>query len=258
MKPFTVNNLWDNDGARKKAKRIGRGRGSGKGKTAGKGDHGQKSRAGGSISPRFEGGQTPIHRRLPKWGMPHSNRQRYQYINLSKILYLINHGRLDATKPITIRDLYMTGAFKKIRYGVKVLSNGGEELNVPLHLEVSDASTRTIKLIKEKGGSVKCIYRTALKIKEHCKPHLYRFPLDEPVATKKAVENMERIKQRGADVVYNAPEWVKIKEEQAKKAESEIKGTKFEYPAPRHEGVGKDKIRKRKQQIHKEINLGIL
>lgn len=52
-----------------------------------------------------------------------SNRQRFQYINLSKIVYLINHGRLDASKPITIRDLYMTGAFKKVKYGVKVLSN---------------------------------------------------------------------------------------------------------------------------------------
>lgn len=257
FRPLVINNLWDNDGARRRAKILGRGPGSGKGKTAGRGHKGQRSRSGGSLHPSFEGGQTPLADRLPKWGMTRRNNQRYDYINLDKIIYLVKHGRLDHTRTITIKDLYDTGAFRRIRYGVKVLGRGADQLDFSLDLEVSDASKETIEAIKNKGGSVKCIYRTKLKLKEHIKPYMFKFALDEPLPTVKTVENLERIKERGAEVVYNVPDWKKAELETASKAEKELKEAEFEFPVKRHEGMGAKTVRTRKPPLQKFIDLGL-
>jgi len=255
LKPFTINNLWANEGSRKIAKRLGRGPGSGKGKTSGRGHKGQRARAGGSIRPSFEGGQTPLVDRLPKWGMKRTNRKRYTYINLSRIIYLVKHGRINPENVITLKTLRDCGAFRKIKYGVKVLSKGAHNLDFPLKLEVSDASESAINAIKKNGGSVTCIYRTKLKVKEHLKPHLFAFPLDEPLPPAKEVAKLESIRERGAQVIYNVPEWQKRVQSQAATAKKEV-GEEFEYPVRIYEGMGKDRLRPRKQQLQKVINYG--
>jgi len=253
LRPFTINNLWDNDGARRRGKRLGRGPGSGKGKTSGRGHKGQRSRAGGTLRPSFEGGQTPLVDRLPKWGMKRQNTQRFEYINLKQIVYLVQHGRLNAEKVITIKDLKEAGAFRRVKYGVKILGRGAEKLNIPLRFEVSDATEDAIEAIKKNGGSVTCIYRTKLKMKEHLKPHLFGFPLEEPLPTLKSVRKLDKIQQRGAEVVYNVPDWKKKEVEELAKAEKEV-GEEFQIPVKVYEGMGKDKIRERKPILPKFID----
>ena len=127
LMPFTINHLWDNPGARKKAKRVGRGPGSGKGKTCGRGHKGSKAR-GTNKGPAFEGGQTPITRRLPKWGKPRSKafKQPLNILKLGALQYFIDKGRLDPSQTITMRDLFEAGVFSKIAYGVHVYEHGAE------------------------------------------------------------------------------------------------------------------------------------
>lgn len=91
-------------------------------KTAGRGYKGQRSRAGGGVNPRFEGGQAPFQRRMPKWGCARSNRERPILVNLEKIVEFVKKNRLDNTKTITIKHLYDANLFKKTVYGVKILS----------------------------------------------------------------------------------------------------------------------------------------
>ena len=91
-------------------------------------------------------------------------------INLTQINYFVKKGILNPNSPITIKHLVDCGLVKKVRYGVKVLGRGYEKIDYPLHLEVSDASANAIKLIESKGGSVKLIFRTQLKLKEHINP----------------------------------------------------------------------------------------
>jgi large subunit ribosomal protein L15 len=248
--------LWDNDGARRKGKRLGRGPGSGKGKTSGRGHKGQRSRAGGSIRPSFEGGQTPLVDRLPKWGMKKKNLERLEYINLKKIVYLVQHGRLNPEKVITIKDLKEAGAFRRVKYGVKILGRGAEDLNIPLKFEVSDASEDAIEAIKKAGGSVTCIYRTKLKMKEHLKPHLFAFPLNEPLPTVKSVRKLDKLQERGAEVVYSVPDWKKKESEELTKAEKEL-GETFQIPVKVYEGMGKDKVRARKPILPKFIDYNL-
>ena len=174
--PITANNLADNKGARYKFKRLGRGRASGKGKTSGRGHKGTKARSGGSVHPRFEGGQTPLSKRLPKWGM---SRKAFvdplNTVNFAKLYYFIQKGRLDTTKTITINSMFEAGVFSDVKYGVKLLAKGVELIDRPLNIEITEASMSAIKAVNEKGGSVVLKYRTPKQIQYHLKP--YKFPL---------------------------------------------------------------------------------
>ena len=117
MLPFTPNNLWDNPGARRFAKRIGRGPGSGLGKTSGRGHKGTYARAGGTISRGFEGGQNPLHIRFPKFGQQKdrfNNGQSLEQLNLGKIAYHIEKGNLDTSKVIQMKDLLDCGVISKV------------------------------------------------------------------------------------------------------------------------------------------------
>ena len=105
-----LNKLNDNNGATSSSKRIGRGTGSGIGKTSGKGHKGQKSRSGVSING-FEGGQMPIHRRLPKRGFKKYNRKVYRILNLGEIQKLIDNGKIDHSKEIDNSSLLSSGIF---------------------------------------------------------------------------------------------------------------------------------------------------
>lgn len=198
--PLTVNSLRDNKGARTPKTRWGRGPGSGKGKTCGRGHKGYKARVG-NVSRHFEGGQTPITRRLPKHGFRKLGcRENYNYINLDRIIYLILKGRLDPSNKITIRELFWSGGISKMKKGLKLLSRGSENLKdlPPLHIEVSSASQRAIEEIKSCGGMVTCVHHTPLTLQYQCKPWKFiRKPMD-PIPKFKKVIKLLNQEEKGA------------------------------------------------------------
>jgi large subunit ribosomal protein L15 len=136
-----LNQLSDNKGARKARKRIGRGIGSGTGKTSGKGHKGQKSRSGVALKG-FEGGQMPLHRRLPKRGFKNIFAKRYTVVNLGRLQQAIDEGKLDAKQDID------AGALD----GVRLLAKG--ELKAKLKVSVAGASKAAVEAVEKAGGSV--------------------------------------------------------------------------------------------------------
>src|SRR3954462_15193755 len=127
-----LNELSDN-GARQMRKRIGRGIGSGKGKPGGRGGKGQTARSGWS-GKGFEGGQMPLHRRLPKRGFTNIFRKDYVEVGLDRIEVAIAAGRLDAAQPINAEALKAAGIVKNVRDGIRLL--GGAELSRKLTIDV--------------------------------------------------------------------------------------------------------------------------
>lgn len=146
-----LNKIRDNKGARYKAKRVGRGLGSGKGKTCGSGYKGQKSRTGVAING-FEGGQMPIHRRLPKRGFTNIFKQNVEIINLGDIQYLIDEKKIDKSEKISREKLKTLGFIKNLKSKFKILGNG--ELKVLINIEADYCSTKAYKIIKDLGGNV--------------------------------------------------------------------------------------------------------
>ncbi len=146
-----LNALSDRAGATKAKKRLGRGIGSGLGKTSGKGTKGQKSRAGVSIKG-FEGGQMPLHRRLPKRGFNNIFAKRFNELNLGRIQQAVESGRLDGKKTITVAALKEAGLIRREKDGVRLLGKG--ELTAKLAFEVTGASQSAIKAIEATGGTV--------------------------------------------------------------------------------------------------------
>jgi large subunit ribosomal protein L15 len=141
-------------GARKTRKRIGRGIGSGKGKTGGRGGKGQTARSGVRIKG-FEGGQMPLHRRLPKRGFTPPSPRDLNEVNLGRIQAAIDAGKLDATRPIDVAALIEAGVVGRPRDGVKILGNG--ELKAKADFEVYGASKSAVEAIEKAGGSVKTL-----------------------------------------------------------------------------------------------------
>ena len=118
-----LNAISDNPGATKNRKRVGSGIGSGTGKTSGSGHKGQKARSGVSING-FEGGQMPIHRRLPKRGFTNIFSKKYVEVNLGRLQTAIDAGKLDASKPVDSAALLGAGVISKPRDGVRILAKG--------------------------------------------------------------------------------------------------------------------------------------
>lgn len=147
-----LNELQDRPGARQARKRVGRGMGSGRGKTATRGQKGQKSRSGVAIKG-FEGGQMPIHMRLPKRGFKNIFAKRYAVVNLGRIQAAIEAKKLNAKKPITIEVLGAAGLVGKVRDGVRLLAKG--ELKAKASFEVTGASAAAVAAVEKLGGSVK-------------------------------------------------------------------------------------------------------
>lgn len=137
------------EGARKSRKRIGRGHGSGQGKTAGKGHKGQNARSGGGVRPGFEGGQTPLFRRLPKRGFTNINHKEYAIVNLDTL------NRFEDGSEVNAETLLAAGIIKKLYSGVKVLGNG--KLERKLTVKVSKVSAEALKQIEALGGQVEVI-----------------------------------------------------------------------------------------------------
>src|SRR5246127_5605347 len=128
-----LSDIADNAGSRKKRMRVGRGIGSGKGKTAGRGGKGQTARSGVRIKG-FEGGQMPLHRRLPKRGFTPPSPRDLNEVNVGRVQAAIDAGRLDATRPIDVAALIEAGVVGRPRDGVKILGNG--ELKAKADFEV--------------------------------------------------------------------------------------------------------------------------
>ena len=135
----------------KKPKRVGRGIGSGTGKTSGAGHKGQKSRSGVAIKG-FEGGQMPLHRRLPKRGFKNNFRTSYSVINIGDIDKAINNKKIDEKKIITKEDFFKAGLIRNKNVLVKILGNG--KTSFALNLKVDKASKTAIKLISDKKGKI--------------------------------------------------------------------------------------------------------
>lgn len=146
-----LNEIHDNPGARYKAKRVGRGIGSGKGKTAGSGTKGQKSRTGVAING-FEGGQMPIHRRLPKRGFTNIFREVQQYVNIGVLQQLVDNGKLNAASPITKDMLKALGLIACVSKPVKLLAKG--VLSSSISVEVDAASSAATVAVEKAGGKI--------------------------------------------------------------------------------------------------------
>ena len=149
-----LNEISDNPGSSKNRMRVGRGIGSGKGKTGGRGVKGQKARTGVAIKG-FEGGQMPLHRRLPKRGFFNPFSTDYNEVNLGRIQQAVEAGKLDAKAPVTVESLIAAGVIAKPRDGVKILGKG--EIKTKLAFEVAAASKGAIAAIEGAGGSVKLL-----------------------------------------------------------------------------------------------------
>ena len=146
-----LSDIADNAGSRKKRMRIGRGIGSGKGKTGGRGGKGQTARSGVRIKG-FEGGQMPLHRRLPKRGFNNIFRLDFAEINLDRLQDAIESKKLDASGTITAASLVEAGVIRRVKDGIRVLGRG--EIKTKLVLEVSGASKSAIEAIEKAGGKV--------------------------------------------------------------------------------------------------------
>ncbi len=149
-----LDEIRDNVGARKKRMRVGRGIGSGKGKTAGRGVKGQKARTGVAIKG-FEGGQMPLHRRLPKRGFHNIFALTFNEVTLGRIQKAIDAGKLDATVPVTSETLLLAGVIRRPLDGVRVL--GGGELTTKVSLDVAYATKSVTETVEKLGGTVKVL-----------------------------------------------------------------------------------------------------
>jgi large subunit ribosomal protein L15 len=146
-----LNDLRDNPGARKKPITVGRGIGSGKGKTSGRGVKGQKARTGVSIRG-FEGGQMPIHRRMPKRGFKMLFARVYAELNIGRLQAAIDDGRIDAKQPITESFLFENGIVPFAKDGIRLLGKG--EIKAKVQITLAGASASAIAAVEKAGGKV--------------------------------------------------------------------------------------------------------
>ena len=149
-----LNELKDRPGSRKMRVRVGRGIGSGMGKQAGRGGKGQTARSGVRLGG-FEGGQMPLHRRLPKRGFTNIFRVEFAEINLDRIQGAIDAKLLDAKGTINAESLVKSRVIRRAKAGVRLLGRG--ELKAKLNIEVHGASKSAIAAVEKAGGTVKIL-----------------------------------------------------------------------------------------------------
>jgi large subunit ribosomal protein L15 len=146
-----LNEIRDNEGAHTQRLRVGRGPGSGKGKTAGRGVKGQKSRSGVALRG-FEGGQMPLHMRMPKRGFNNPFAKKLAEVNLWRLEQAVQAGKLDAKKPVDAAALIAAGVIRRERDGVRLLGKG--EVKAKLDITVYSATASAVKAIEAAGGKV--------------------------------------------------------------------------------------------------------
>jgi large subunit ribosomal protein L15 len=149
-----LSDIADNAGSRKKRMRVGRGIGSGKGKTSGRGGKGQTARSGVRIKG-FEGGQMPLHRRLPKRGFNNVFRVEYAEINLDRLQDAIDAKTVDAAATINAESLVKAGVLRRAKAGLRLLGRG--EIKAKINIEVHGASKSAVEAVQKAGGSVKIL-----------------------------------------------------------------------------------------------------
>jgi large subunit ribosomal protein L15 len=149
-----LSDIADNAGSRKKRMRVGRGIGSGKGKTAGRGGKGQTARSGVRIKG-FEGGQMPLHRRLPKRGFNNIFRLDFAEINLDRLQQAIDAKLVDVKETVTAESLVKTGVLRRAKDGLRLLGRG--EIKAKLNIEVHGASKSAVAAVEKAGGTVKIL-----------------------------------------------------------------------------------------------------
>ena len=147
-----LHDLKPQPGAKHRRKRLGRGEGSGLGKTSGRGHKGQRSRSGGTIREGFEGGQMPIHMRLPKRGFNNFTKKKYTEITTGKLQSYIDNGLLKIDKEITETDFISSCAIKKSPNGFKLINKG--DLKSEINISISKATKSSIELIQSLGGTI--------------------------------------------------------------------------------------------------------
>lgn len=148
-----LNEIRDNEGARKPRKRVARGIGSGSGKTGGRGQKGQKSRSGVAVNG-FEGGQMPIYRRLPKRGFKNHFAKEFAVVNLDTLQKAIDAGKLNADD-VNVESLLKSGIISKKLDGVRLLGRGA--LTAKVNVSVNSASKTAVAAVEKAGGSVKLV-----------------------------------------------------------------------------------------------------
>jgi len=149
-----LTDLADNPGSRKPRMRVGRGIGSGKGKQAGRGGKGQTARSGVRIKG-FEGGQMPLHRRLPKRGFNNIFRLDFAEINLDRLQQAIDAKLVDVEETVTIESLVKSGVIRRAKDGLRLLGRG--ELTAKIAIEVHGASKSAVAAVEKAGGTVKIL-----------------------------------------------------------------------------------------------------
>ncbi|CAN6659150.1 large ribosomal subunit protein uL15m [Trichomonascus vanleenenianus] len=206
------------EGSTRNGKRLGRGPGSGKGKTSGRGQKGQKAR--GSVKPWFEGGQTPIYKLFPKWGFD-SHVMQPQFVNLDRLQHLIDNGRLDASKPITMRELYKTGQFGTMKHGIKILAGKCPgAFTSKIEVSASKASATAIQRIEQLGGKFTAEYYTPFNLRVLTRPEAAlakfgRIPIRAQPISRKSIEYYRSEEHNG--YMVNAPNPPTIKPKYVKK-----------------------------------------
>jgi len=150
-----LNEIRDNEGSHKRFKRLGRGSGSGKGKTSGKGVKGQKARTGHHGMFGFEGGQMPLHMRIPKRGFNNIFARKFAEVNIGQLQKAVESGKIKAGTALNADTLATLGVARRARDGVRLLGKG--ELKTQLNLEVAHASGSAIEAVKKAGGTVKVV-----------------------------------------------------------------------------------------------------
>ena len=146
-----LNQIKDNAGSRRSAMRVGRGPGTGKGRTCGSGMKGQKARSGVALKG-FEGGQMPLHRRLPKHGFTSIFAKKYQEVTIARLQQAIDAGKIDPKKEITAEVFKTSGVVRRLRDGVRLL--GGGELKAKVTVHVDGATKGAVAAVEKAGGKV--------------------------------------------------------------------------------------------------------
>jgi large subunit ribosomal protein L15 len=147
-----LNEIRDNEGAHYRYKRVGRGIGSGKGKTSGRGGKGQTARSGVALNG-FEGGQTPLHRRMPKRGFSNADfKTEYHEVNIGGLQQAVDAGRLAAGDTVDGEALVKAGVLRRLRLGVRLLAKG--ELTAKLTITVAGASKAAVAAVEKAGGTI--------------------------------------------------------------------------------------------------------
>ena len=178
-----LNQIRDQHGSRHAPKRVGRGIGSGLGKQAGRGGKGQTARTGVAIGG-FEGGQMPLHRRLPKRGFNSMDRERFNEINVGALQQAIDSGRLPADKPIDVAALVAAGILRRPMDGLRLLGDG--ELKAKVAVTANHASATARAAVEKAGGAITLIERKVL-------------PADEAKRKKTAAKKAKIVKKKGGE-----------------------------------------------------------